>query len=338
MGVMGMLGGDATAQREGRLQIIIVHPRLRQARTLTLRPRWIAAAGLGLVLLLAAGSGLLSYVTFTHLHELRLPLVQRWLAQAAAHDVADEQAYVRQNIEALAAKLGQLQAQISRIDAVGERVARMAGVRTPDPAPRPGLGGPAVTDVSGLSLDRLSAQVEQALRGAERRDELFSLVETELMMRSVMSRLLPNAQPLEGGVAGSRFGWRADPFTGRSAMHEGIDFNAPVGTPIVAAGPGVVSFAGWHAAYGHQVDLDHGNGLVTRYAHASRLLVREGDIVRQGQKIAEVGSTGRSTPHLHFEVRIDDQPQDPFAFLRDGLPARGPGTTAAAGGPARAAR
>jgi murein DD-endopeptidase MepM/ murein hydrolase activator NlpD len=321
------------------LQIIIVHPKLKQARTLTLRPHWIAAAGLGLILLLAAGSGLLSYVTFTHVHELRLPLVQRWLARSVNHDVEHEQAYVRQNIEALAAKLGQLQAQISRIDAVGERVARIAGVRAPEPPARPGLGGPAVTDVSGISLDRLAEQVDHALRGADRRDELFSVLETELMMRSVMARLLPNSQPLEGGVAGSRFGWRADPFTGRSAMHEGIDFNAPIGTAIVAAGPGVVSFAGWHAAYGNQVDLDHGNGLVTRYAHASRLLVREGDIVRQGQKIAEVGSTGRSTgAHLHFEVRLDDQPQDPFTFLRDGLPTRGSRAAAPTGGPARAAR
>jgi hypothetical protein len=308
------------------LQIIIVHPKLKQARTLTLRPHWIAAAGLGLILLLAAGSGLLSYVTFTHVHELRLPLVQRWLARSVNHDVQHEQAYVRQNIEALAAKLGQLQAQISRIDAVGERVARIAGcARAPEPPARPGLGGPAVTDVSGISLDRLAEQVDHALRGADRRDELFSVLETELMMRSVMARLLPNSQPLEGGVAGSRFGWRIDPFNGSRAMHEGVDFVADIGTPIIAAAAGVVTAAGYHPQYGNMVEIDHGRDLSTRYAHASKVSVTPGVVVRRGQKIAEVGTTGRSTgPHLHFEVRVKDVAQNPNRFLelaRKGQPA-----------------
>ena len=99
-------------------------------------------------------------------------------------------------------------------------------------------------------------------------------------------------------------------------MHEGIDFPAEVGTPIVAAASGTVIFADWHPAYGKMVEIDHGNGLVSRYAHTSGLFVKEGDLVVRGQKIATVGSTGRSTgPHLHFEVRLNGVPQNPARFL-----------------------
>jgi murein DD-endopeptidase MepM/ murein hydrolase activator NlpD len=117
-------------------------------------------------------------------------------------------------------------------------------------------------------------------------------LEDELSLRAITARLLPTAAPLSAGTPGSGFGWRIDPFTGQNAMHEGVDFDAPVGTPIVAAGGGTVVEAGWHPSYGQHVDLDHGNGVITRYAHASRLFVKPGDVVRQGQRLAAVGSSG----------------------------------------------
>ena len=118
----------------------------------------------------------------------------------------------------------------------------------------------------------------------------------------------------------SSFGRRIDPFNGQWAMHEGIDFLADMGSPVVAAAGGVVVFAGLHPQYGYMVDIDHGNDLVTRYAHCSKLLVREGDVVHRGRKIAESGSTGRSTgPHLHFEVRFRGVAQNPAKFLVSNL-------------------
>jgi murein DD-endopeptidase MepM/ murein hydrolase activator NlpD len=121
---------------------------------------------------------------------------------------------------------------------------------------------------------------------------------------------------VQGVAIGSPFGWRTDPFTGRSALHTGHDYQADTGTPIVAAAGGVVVAAETHAQYGNMVEVDHGNDLVTRYAHASRLLVKKGDLVKRGQKLAEVGSTGRSTgPHLHFEVLVQGVWQDPKKFL-----------------------
>jgi len=140
----------------------------------------------------------------------------------------------------------------------------------------------------------------------------------------VRRALLPQNTPITEGFVGSSYGMRTDPFTGQLAMHAGVDFAAPVGTPIYAAAGGVVASAETHSVFGNMVSIDHGNQLSTLYAHASRLVVKAGDIVKKGQKIAEVGTTGRSTgPHLHFEVHVKGQAQNPSRFLaqqRDGSP------------------
>jgi murein DD-endopeptidase MepM/ murein hydrolase activator NlpD len=121
---------------------------------------------------------------------------------------------------------------------------------------------------------------------------------------------------VDGGWLSSSFGWRIDPFTGQKSFHEGLDFPSEAGTPIAAAASGKVIFAEVHPQYGKMIEIDHGNGLVTRYAHASRLFVKEGDLVVRGQMVATVGSTGRATgPHLHFEVRLNGVPQNPARFL-----------------------
>jgi murein DD-endopeptidase MepM/ murein hydrolase activator NlpD len=144
-------------------------------------------------------------------------------------------------------------------------------------------------------------------------------VESRLFDQKIRSMMIPTQHPVHSGHLGSAFGWRIDPFTGRSALHTGLDFQADTGAPIVAASGGVVVAQEWHPAYGNMVEIDHGNDLVTRYAHASRVLVRKGDLVKRGQRIAEVGTTGRSTgPHLHFEVLLNGIPQDPQKFLNAG--------------------
>jgi murein DD-endopeptidase MepM/ murein hydrolase activator NlpD len=131
--------------------------------------------------------------------------------------------------------------------------------------------------------------------------------------------MIPTRLPLVTANLGSLFGWRIDPFTGRSALHTGLDFQADQGESILAAAGGVVVTQEFHPAYGNMIEVDHGNDLITRYAHASKTLVRQGDLIKRGQKIAEVGTTGRSTgPHLHFEVLVRGIPQDPQKFLAAG--------------------
>jgi murein DD-endopeptidase MepM/ murein hydrolase activator NlpD len=130
--------------------------------------------------------------------------------------------------------------------------------------------------------------------------------------------MIPNSAPVDVAV-GSGFGFRADPFSGRAALHTGLDFPTEAGTAVHAAAGGVVLSNEWHADYGHLVEIDHGNGLITRYAHNSRVLVKAGDLIRRGQVISEVGTSGRSTgAHLHFEVLVDGVPQDPARFLAGG--------------------
>jgi murein DD-endopeptidase MepM/ murein hydrolase activator NlpD len=130
-------------------------------------------------------------------------------------------------------------------------------------------------------------------------------------------QLFPGQIPVEELYMTSNYGYRRDPFTGRAAFHSGVDFAAPIGTEILAAASGVVRYAEFHPQYGYMIDIDHGDGLLTRYAHCSRLFVKAGEFVKRGEKIASVGNTGRSTgPHLHFEVRNQDEPVNPLQFLR----------------------
>jgi len=159
-------------------------------------------------------------------------------------------------------------------------------------------------------LGELSQQIEQ-------RSDQLTVLEALLVNTSANKKFLPTLSPIADGWFSSNFGWRIDPFTGQRSFHEGIDFPSDTGTPVLAAASGKVIYADVHPQYGKMIEIDHGNGLVSRYAHASKLLVKEGDLVVRGQEVARVGTTGRSTgPHLHFEVRLNGVPQNPARFLQ----------------------
>lgn len=170
-----------------------------------------------------------------------------------------------------------------------------------------------------LSMQEFQVLLDRMARDVEHRTDYMNVVETTLISQKVKARLLPTVHPVNVSYNASGFGRRLDPFSGRSAFHEGIDFPAAVGTPIVAAAGGVVIAAEYHHQFGNMVEIDHGNNIVTRYAHASKLHAKLGDIVRRGQRIADIGSTGRSTgPHLHFEVLVKGVQQNPHKFLSAG--------------------
>ena len=142
------------------------------------------------------------------------------------------------------------------------------------------------------------------------------VLETLLQQDRLSKKLFPTVPPIINGRYSSNFGWRLDPFTGSRAMHEGVDFTTAEGTPIYAAAGGIIVYSAPHSQYGNMIEIDHGNDVVTRYAHASVLLGKVGQVVRRGQEIAKVGSTGRSTgSHLHFEVRYKGSAQNPLPFL-----------------------
>ena len=168
-----------------------------------------------------------------------------------------------------------------------------------------------------LSVDEFATLLETLTRQVDQRADQLSVLESLLIQSSATLKFLPSESPIPQGWYSSNFGFRIDPITGQKSYHEGIDFPAQTGTPILAAASGKVINAEWHGDYGRMVDIDHGNGLVSRYAHASSINVREGDLVVRGQQIGQVGTTGRSTgPHLHFEVRLNGAPQNPARFLQ----------------------
>jgi murein DD-endopeptidase MepM/ murein hydrolase activator NlpD len=226
--------------------------------------------------------------------------------------------FMRENLDMLARKLGEMQAKMTQLESLGERVSGLAGVNPNEIKSKPGQGG-ALVSGRPLSMDELQATLADLDRLTDQRTDLLTVMESRLFDQKIRSMMVPTQQPVVDGNLGSLFGWRIDPFTGRSALHTGVDFQADFGTPILAAAGGVVVTQEFHPEYGNMIEIDHGNDLITRYAHASKIWVKKGDLIKRGQKIAEVGSTGRSTgKHLHFEVLVQGIPQDPLKFLAAG--------------------
>jgi murein DD-endopeptidase MepM/ murein hydrolase activator NlpD len=304
------------------MQIILLRSR-SNARAMTLTHWHLALAAVAFAISVVAASCVLYYITFRNATDLGIPVLRTILASAAQHDVNRQDRYMKENLAAMAVKLGEMQAQLMRLDALGERVQGLAGIKPQEfnfKEP-PGRGGaePSAGQDRPLSMTDFKDALDALAKDVERRADYMNVVETALMSDKLKTKLLPTTQPVNVSYNASSFGWRLDPFTGRQAFHEGIDFAATVGTPIIAAAGGVVIAAEYHHDFGNMVEVDHGNDIVTRYAHSSRLLVKVGDIVRRGQHIADVGSTGRSTgPHLHFEVRVKGVAQDPSKFLAAG--------------------
>jgi murein DD-endopeptidase MepM/ murein hydrolase activator NlpD len=226
--------------------------------------------------------------------------------------------YMRENLDVMARKLGEMQAKLVQLESLGARVSGLAGVNPADIKAVVGQGG-ALVSGHALSMQEVQVTLDDLELLTGQRTDLFTVLESRLFERKMQNMMIPTQKPVLQGEVGSAFGWRLDPVTGRSALHTGLDFQAKKGDPILAAAGGVVVTQEFHTEYGNMVEIDHGNDLVTRYAHSSKVLVKKGDLIRRGQKIAEVGNSGRSTgAHLHFEVLVQGVFQDPQKFLLAG--------------------
>lgn len=276
----------------------------------------VLASVLFVAALLAAQYAIVRFQPSAMSNELRT-----WLASAQEDEQQKQQIYLRKSLDTMAIRLGQMQAQLLRLDGLGARLAKLTGMKPQEFSfgQPPAQGGPYLpASVQQLSM----ANMEQQMAGlnmllSDRSDKLVAL-ETLLMQDKLSKKLLPSVAPIIDGWYSSNFGWRIDPFTGDNAMHEGVDYMVPEGTSIHASAGGMVVYADTHPQYGNMIEIDHGNQVITRYAHASKLLVKVGDVVRRGREIAKVGSTGRSTGnHLHFEVRYKGIAQNPVRFLEE---------------------
>lgn len=305
------------------MHIILVSRRLTNAKSLTLSTRHLLGLAGALAMLMLLLSTGLFYLTLRHAAQLKIPYLEAVVLSAQAQESQRNEAYLRENLNAMAVKLGEMQAQLMRLDALGERLAALAGFKPSEFrfSETPGRGGALTSSVPPhpLSINEFNQQMASLARQMENRNDSLGILESQLFDAKVKKRLMPTIPPVEGSWSASSFGWRIDPITGMQAMHEGVDFIADTGTPIFAAAGGLVTVAESHHQYGLMVEIDHGNDFTTRYAHASRVFVKAGDLVQRGRKVAEVGSTGRTTgPHLHFEVRYKGVAQNPARFLQAG--------------------
>jgi len=297
------------------VQIIVVSRHLKAARTITIMPRHVLAALLLFATLVFMTSVLFSWLSV----HFRLPLVENLVISLQAQETQKTRDYITSNLDLMASKLGELQGRLLQLHSLGERVSDLTGIKpegAPTP-PAPGEGGPYLP--AALSAGELQQEIERLAAMVEQRSDDLAFMEFKLLEKRVKERLLPTTLPVQGAALGSGFGYRVDPFVGTRARHEGLDFSADTGAPVLAAADGRVEFAGRHDEYGNMVDIDHGDGLLSRYAHLSRLDVQAGQRVRRGERLGAVGSTGRSTgPHLHFEVRMLGVAQNPLHFLKRG--------------------
>jgi murein DD-endopeptidase MepM/ murein hydrolase activator NlpD len=245
-----------------------------------------------------------------------------WSARLAeqAQQVAAARRELQERVDALASRVGQMNAHVIRLDALGRRLTEMANLDKGefDFDSEPAVGGPEglIEGAVAVSPD-LSAMLDNLTHQIKDRERQLSVLESLISTRNLSRQIVPGGRPVTQGWISSYFGHRADPFTGRNAFHRGLDFAGPSGAQVVAVASGVVTYSKDRFGYGKTVEINHGGGYVTRYAHNQRVLVAVGDTVQKGQAIALIGSTGRSTgPHLHFEVLKQGRAVDPMSFVR----------------------
>jgi murein DD-endopeptidase MepM/ murein hydrolase activator NlpD len=301
------------------VDIILVSGRLAKARSYTVTRPQLMFLGMLALLAMVSMAVLLNYLSLRYAVATHSPLLQSFLADVQAQESRKAQSYLRESLNTMASKLGEMQAQLYKLNSVGERVSKLAGFKPQDfTFDATAKGGALVTTAPvELSVEDLRLKIDALANQVDDGSDKLGVLESMMTEAYARKQLLPTAFPVGSGLFSSNFGWRIDPFTGFHAFHEGIDFMGEIGTPIRAAAGGVVVASELHPQYGNMIEIDHGNDLVTRYGHASKRTVKVGDVVLRGAKIGEVGSTGRSTgPHLHFEVRLRGVAQNPARFLQ----------------------
>ncbi|HEY2275371.1 MAG TPA: M23 family metallopeptidase [Steroidobacteraceae bacterium] len=232
-------------------------------------------------------------------------------------EIAGLKQQLQLRIDAMAMRIGEVNAHVIRLDALGKRLTEMADIdsREFDFDRDPPSGGPEGESVSAQIPD-LSRMLAQLAQRADLRQSQLAALENVILTRELKEEIHPEGRPVTSGYISSYFGERADPFDGREAFHKGVDFAGNQGSDVVSVAAGVVTWAGERSGYGKLIEINHGDGYSTRYAHNERTLVSVGQTVRRGESVALMGSTGHSTgPHVHFEVLHNGRQVDPLSFI-----------------------
>ncbi|PTY38969.1 hypothetical protein BGP77_09450 [Saccharospirillum sp. MSK14-1] len=300
------------------MNIIVVSRRHGRSRTVTFSAL-VTMLALGVVSLVTLAVLSIQWIRASEPSIIDIQAVKQWqqrlVSQESELDRTRE--HTEEQIRALTVKLAELQSRLTRLDALGERLVDVAELDDGefDFTIPPGVGGPETEagsytppDIVG-ALDSLSSMIDD-------REQQLSVLNSLLGDRKIQSATFVAGRPIERGWMSSRYGYRNDPFTGDVAWHDGVDFAGKDGSNIIAVAAGVVTWASERYGYGNMVEINHGNGYVTRYAHAKEVLVNVGDVVKKNDVIALMGSTGRSTgPHTHFEVHHRGRSVDPAEYI-----------------------
>jgi len=305
------------------MQLILIPTRLGKSKSVVLSAGHLVFGAVSAALFVLLAATALAVIALRQVADSGSAAVQDSLASWSATQPSPLARLPTAKLWSMATKIGHLQGQITVLDLRAKNVAALAGIKPSEfhfETP-PGQGGPApATSTGWLTMDDVQQLVDRLAVEIRTHANYLDVLDSKVVNYAAQKQLLPTMLPIRGAPISSGFGMRSDPFTGLPAMHEGLDLAAVVGTPVMAAGGGIVIFAGHQHDFGNLVEIDHGNGIVTRYAHCSRLEVKEGEVVRRGQIIAVVGDTGHSTgPHLHFEIRDKGIARNPSKFLRADL-------------------
>src|ERR1700678_3540215 len=304
------------------MNVIFVGRRTGRVKQLDLRHPLVVGAAAALVLAIVGGAFSIGMgLGSRNRNGNAIDQLGSWSAELVREkaQIDDVRRVLQEKVNALAMRVGQMNANVIRLDALGRRLTRMAKLDDGefDFGNPPALGGgESGADGQPAQIPSLTAMVDDLQTQLSSREQQLGVLENLILTRELNKQAYPEGRPVQEGWISSYFGRRADPFTGYSAVHKGLDFAGPEGTKITSVAAGLVTYAGERAGYGQMVEINHGNGLATRYCHNEKLLVKQGDMVRKGQDVALMGSTGRSTgPHLHFEVLKNGAQVDPLRFI-----------------------
>ncbi len=303
------------------MNVIFVGRKTGRVKQLDLRHPLVLGAAVAVVFTIVGGA----FAIGTNLglrHRSTNPVDQLggWSADLLREQaqIEDVRRVLQEKVNALAMRVGQMNANVIRLDALGKRLTRMANLKDGefDFGNPPAMGGAEGADGQPAQIPNLTAMVDQLQNQLSSREQQLGVLENLILTRELNKQVYPEGRPVQDGWISSYFGQRADPFTGYSAVHKGVDFAGLEGSKVSSVAAGLVTFAGERAGYGQMVEINHGNGLATRYCHNEKLLVKQGDMVRKGQDVSLMGSTGHSTgPHLHFEVLKNGAQVDPLRFI-----------------------
>lgn len=302
------------------MNIILIASQSARTRKLTLKSVHLVLIASALLIVTLIMALAMNYLSFRYADKMEHTFLRALVVHPQQERHLEIQSHLYDNLNIMAAKLGQMQAQLLRLDALGERLAESTGIQSQEFMfnQAPGQGGaPSTLPAQNHTFEEFNQMLHELSHALDDRSDKLGILDTLLRRDRLAKKVLPSAMPVDTEWYSSGFGYRIDPFTGMRVFHEGVDFAATTGTSIKAAAGGIVVYSDRHPNYGNMIEIDHGGDLVSRYAHASKRLVGIGEVVTSGQKIAEVGSTGRSTgPHLHFEIRHKGIPKNPSLFLK----------------------